>query len=71
MTLQFVTGGASNYSFVSDPCGGKLNRETGMIRSPRYPKNYPNNCDCKWRISVRKGYIVKLKFWYVSMMYYF
>ncbi|XP_065071121.1 uncharacterized protein LOC135695857 isoform X2 [Rhopilema esculentum] len=50
-----------------DPCGGRLNRETGMIRSPRYPKNYPNNCDCKWIISVRKGYIVKLKFWAFSL----
>ncbi|XP_063150728.1 complement C1r subcomponent [Candoia aspera] len=35
----------------------------GEVRSPNYPKAYPNNNISTWDISVPKGYRVKLNFW--------
>jgi len=26
-----------------------------VIESPRYPKNYPNNAECKWTITAAEG----------------
>ncbi|XP_066255144.1 cubilin [Euwallacea similis] len=33
-------------------CGGKLNSGGGLISSPGYPHNYPNNRDCYWTFAV-------------------
>ncbi|XP_028568591.2 complement C1r subcomponent [Podarcis muralis] len=35
----------------------------GEVRSPNYPKPYPNNNESTWDISVPKGFRVKLNFW--------
>ncbi|EDV28197.1 uncharacterized protein TRIADDRAFT_53561 [Trichoplax adhaerens] len=40
----------SNQSIVT--CGGLLTNTTGMILSPNYPNNYPNNVICRWSIRV-------------------
>ncbi|NXO03638.1 C1R protein, partial [Rhinopomastus cyanomelas] len=39
----------------------------GEIRSPGYPKPYPNNNISIWDISVPKGYVVKLTFKYFDL----
>ena len=43
----------------TNTCGRFLHtNRTGVITSPRYPQNYPNNTDCLWRIRVRKEKII-------------
>lgn len=39
----------------------------GEIRSPNYPKPYPNNNISSWNIAVPKGFKVKLNFWLFDM----
>uniref|UniRef100_A0A8C3MS20 Uncharacterized protein n=1 Tax=Geospiza parvula TaxID=87175 RepID=A0A8C3MS20_GEOPR len=39
----------------------------GEIRSPNYPKPYPNNNISSWDIQVPKGYVVKLTFKYFDL----
>ncbi|KAL2311380.1 hypothetical protein Nmel_003081 [Mimus melanotis] len=39
----------------------------GEIRSPSYPKPYPNNNISSWDIQVPKGYVVKLTFKYFDL----
>uniref|UniRef100_A0A8V0ZVU6 Complement C1r n=1 Tax=Gallus gallus TaxID=9031 RepID=A0A8V0ZVU6_CHICK len=39
----------------------------GEIRSPNYPKPYPNNNISSWDIIVPKGYVVKLTFRYFDL----
>ncbi|KAF4804855.1 Complement C1r subcomponent [Turdus rufiventris] len=39
----------------------------GEIRSPSYPKPYPNNNISRWDIQVPKGYVVKLTFKYFDL----
>ncbi|XP_030381464.1 cubilin homolog [Scaptodrosophila lebanonensis] len=36
-------------------CGGRLQSEEGVITSPRYPNEYPNNVHCEWQVSVHPG----------------
>eukprot|EP00794_Sanderia_malayensis_P005157 gene5157-5807_t len=47
---------------VCGSCGGVLNVDSGMIKSPNFPNSYSNNCDCKWTIYIRRGYVIKFKF---------
>ena len=37
-------------------------QNSGAFTSPNYPNNYPNGEDCIWRISVPRGYLVKVEF---------
>uniref|UniRef100_A0A8C3UPQ3 Complement C1r n=1 Tax=Catharus ustulatus TaxID=91951 RepID=A0A8C3UPQ3_CATUS len=39
----------------------------GEIRSPSYPKPYPNDNISRWDIQVPKGYVVKLTFKYFDL----
>ena len=44
-------------------CGGVISGSNhGIINSPGYPGNYPNNRDCVWRISVNPGNNIVLAF---------
>ncbi|KAH9499430.1 Deleted in malignant brain tumors 1 protein, partial [Bulinus truncatus] len=44
------------YSFYN--CIATLTESSGVISSPYYPKNYPNNLHCSWTIRVIEGYTV-------------
>ncbi|XP_012136673.2 cubilin [Megachile rotundata] len=41
-------------------CGGNLNAANGDIMSPNYPQPYSQQADCKWRIAVAAGSVVRL-----------
>ncbi|XP_068628109.1 cubilin-like [Battus philenor] len=41
-------------------CGGKLMSKTGMIYSHNYPKNYDDNLDCIWSITVPNNHRIQL-----------
>lgn len=58
LTYQFVP-----YHTEEDPgCGFSSHAMTGLIESPNYPKDYPNNAVCIWNLIVPMGYHVKLNF---------
>lgn len=50
------------YRSVDIQCGGQFTAPTGVIHSPNYPNNYPNNQDCEWLIQVDRNHLVNLTF---------
>lgn len=53
-----------NFAFfpVRCPDNEVLFDSTGVILSPGFPENYPNQQMCSWMISVEKGYNITLHF---------
>uniref|UniRef100_A0A674HXW0 CUB domain-containing protein n=1 Tax=Terrapene triunguis TaxID=2587831 RepID=A0A674HXW0_9SAUR len=49
-------------AYRKDVCGGVLTGLSGMITSPDYPENYPNNAECRWIIRAVPNSIIKLVF---------
>ncbi|XP_050313173.1 cubilin-like isoform X2 [Anthonomus grandis grandis] len=49
--VEFV----ATYSVLDDHCGGDLHVAEGFIASPGWPKKYPINAECTWRISMGLG----------------
>ena len=43
-------------------CGGHFTTHNGMLTSPSYPENYPDNADCTYTISQPSGTVIKLNF---------
>lgn len=48
--------------FLADVCGGVLTGLSGVLTSPEYPDNYPNNVECRWVIRAAGPATVKLVF---------
>ncbi|XP_075011496.1 scavenger receptor cysteine-rich domain-containing protein DMBT1-like [Calonectris borealis] len=48
-------------------CGGSISNSSGMLQSPFYPGNYPNNADCVWEIQVENNFRVMLTFRDIAM----
>uniref|UniRef100_A0A8C2FWR8 CUB and zona pellucida-like domain-containing protein 1 n=1 Tax=Cyprinus carpio TaxID=7962 RepID=A0A8C2FWR8_CYPCA len=46
----------------SEPCGGNMTDWRGVLLSPRYPNNYPNNAQCTWTIHSTGNATVSLIF---------
>jgi hypothetical protein len=47
---------------LTDVCGGVLTGLSGVLTSPEYPNNYPNNAECRWVIQAAGPAAVKLVF---------
>lgn len=43
-------------------CGGTFTKMDGSMRSPRYPKNYPESITCQWVIKLPAQYKIRLEF---------
>ncbi|KAM8930212.1 CUB domain-containing protein 2 [Pelodytes ibericus] len=54
------TGFSATYR--KDICGGILSSLSGVITSPDYPDNYPNNAECRWLIQAATNSKVRLVF---------
>ncbi|XP_056388388.1 CUB domain-containing protein 2 [Hyla sarda] len=56
--------GSSGFSatYRKDICGGVLTSLSGVITSPDYPDNYPNNAECHWLISAAPHAKIRLVF---------
>ncbi|XP_065362088.1 cubilin homolog [Calliphora vicina] len=57
--VRFYSDGQGNgqgfqvkYTTQKSKCGGTLQSKNGVITSPNYPNNYPENSDCEWTITV-------------------
>ncbi|XP_051044279.1 CUB domain-containing protein 2 [Phodopus roborovskii] len=48
--------------YQKDVCGGVLTGLSGVLSSPDYPNNYPNNVECHWLIRASGPAAVKLVF---------
>ena len=51
----------SFWSFLVE-CGGSLTDDSGVIKSPLHPGNYPASKECIWTIEVPDGFQVLLTF---------
>ncbi|KAM7161687.1 CUB domain-containing protein 2 [Macrochelys suwanniensis] len=49
-------------AYRKDVCGGVLTGLSGVITSPDYPENYPNNAECRWIIRAVPNSVIKLVF---------
>ncbi|XP_055901448.1 neurogenic locus notch homolog protein 1-like isoform X2 [Biomphalaria glabrata] len=43
-------------------CGGDLSDQAGVITSPKFPSNYPDNSFCQWHITVADNQVISLRF---------
>uniref|UniRef100_A0A8C6RYY4 CUB domain containing protein 2 n=1 Tax=Nannospalax galili TaxID=1026970 RepID=A0A8C6RYY4_NANGA len=48
--------------YQKDVCGGVLSGLSGVLSSPDYPNNYPNNVECHWLIRASGTAAVRLVF---------
>ena len=60
--LEFFKIAIFDAILVLESCGGKFTKESGELQSPNHPKDYPNNEECIWFITVPEGAQVSLKF---------
>ncbi|XP_070570668.1 CUB and sushi domain-containing protein 1-like [Ptychodera flava] len=55
----------SVYPTSMGACGGHVN-ESGVLYSPGFPGNYPNNKNCKWILSASEKSTIKIDFLFLS-----
>ncbi len=52
----------------SKECGETvLTTSLGLVDSPEFPSDYPNDLDCKWVIIVEEGFQIDLDFAYFEV----
>ena len=47
---------------MASPCGKTYVGTSGVLKTPNYPQNYPDNAECTWKIIVPKDHTVRLFF---------
>lgn len=50
-----------------ETCGGRLVSDSGVIRSPNFPDNYPPGAACHWLIQANPGQQIRLNFTVFSL----
>uniref|UniRef100_A0A4W4F6Q8 Cubilin n=1 Tax=Electrophorus electricus TaxID=8005 RepID=A0A4W4F6Q8_ELEEL len=48
-------GFLATWSTDSSGCGGVIHADSGTIKSPNYPQNFPSNIECSWTIIAHEG----------------
>ena len=48
-------------------CGGFIdlnpaNNTPGLVLSPQYPRSYPANAECVWKLTSPPGYAIRVEF---------
>ena len=51
---------APSWTFRMGACGGNFTTPSGILTSPSYPENYPNNAECIYTISQPNGTVINL-----------
>ncbi|OON19634.1 CUB domain protein, partial [Opisthorchis viverrini] len=52
---------------LSGECSHVLDNDTGIIKSPNFPLDYPDGVLCSWKITVYEGCRIKLKFLHFAL----
>ncbi|TRY89102.1 hypothetical protein DNTS_004573 [Danionella cerebrum] len=55
-------GFTATWSTDSSGCGGIIHADTGTIKSPNYPQNFPANTECSWTIIAHDGSHLEMGF---------
>ncbi|XP_076027535.1 cubilin [Genypterus blacodes] len=55
-------GFEASWSADSSGCGGVIHADSGIIKSPNYPQNFPASVECSWQIVVHEGNHVEMSF---------
>ncbi|KAL0156416.1 hypothetical protein M9458_047662, partial [Cirrhinus mrigala] len=55
-------GFTATWSSDSSGCGGIIHADTGTIKSPNYPQNFPANTECTWTIIAHDGNHLEMGF---------
>ncbi|XP_071062991.1 LOW QUALITY PROTEIN: cubilin [Pseudochaenichthys georgianus] len=55
-------GFRATWSADSSGCGGVIHADSGTIKSPNYPQNFPANVECSWKIIAHEGNHVEMSF---------
>ncbi|XP_029110994.1 cubilin [Scleropages formosus] len=55
-------GFRATWTTDSSGCGGVIHADSGIIKSPNYPDNFPANSECTWNIVAHEGYHLELSF---------
>ncbi|XP_038578939.1 cubilin [Micropterus salmoides] len=59
-----VSSGGFMASWAADSsgCGGVIHADSGTIKSPNYPQNFPANVECSWQIIAHEGNHLEMSF---------
>uniref|UniRef100_A0A3Q2TAZ9 Cubilin n=1 Tax=Fundulus heteroclitus TaxID=8078 RepID=A0A3Q2TAZ9_FUNHE len=55
-------GFIASWSADSSGCGGVIHADTGTVKSPNYPQNFPANVECSWQIIAHEGNHLEMRF---------
>ncbi|KAH9505770.1 hypothetical protein Btru_055741 [Bulinus truncatus] len=56
---------------ATSSCGGEVTDQAGLITSPNFPQNYPDNVVCTWNITVATNQIINVKFTWLDLHIYY
>ena len=42
-------------------CGGDVSGSSGLIESPNFPSNYPDNSFCEWTVTVAESNAIRFE----------
>ena len=57
-----ILHGAPQVTYRIGACGGSFTTPKGILTSPSYPRNYPNDADCIYTISPPDGAYISVSF---------
>ncbi|XP_015810319.3 cubilin [Nothobranchius furzeri] len=55
-------GFLASWSSDSTGCGGMIHADSGTIKSPNYPQNFPANVECTWQVIAHEGNHLEMSF---------
>ncbi|CAB1449408.1 unnamed protein product [Pleuronectes platessa] len=55
-------GFTASWSADSSGCGGVIHADSGTIKSPNYPQNFPAYVECSWQIIAHEGNHLQMSF---------
>ncbi|KAG9276492.1 cubilin [Astyanax mexicanus] len=55
-------GFIATWTTDSSGCGGTIHADSGTIKSPNYPQNFPANVECSWTIIAHEGNHLEMGF---------
>ena len=60
--IEYESSDVTQWSYNRGTCGGNFTTQNGILTSPSYPHNYPDDVDCVYRISQPSSTVIVLTF---------